>query len=82
MDQNNIYRTIFERSDIGVYQTLIEGGVVEANPAMARMFGYETAEEFAAATGISNDQVYVHPRARAWHIAEIQLSGRVNSPVT
>ncbi len=51
MDQNNIYRTIFERSDIGVYQTLIEGGVVEANPAMARMFGYETAEEFAAATG-------------------------------
>jgi PAS domain S-box-containing protein len=39
LDQANIYRTIFERSDIGVYQTLVEGGVVEANPAMARMFG-------------------------------------------
>jgi PAS domain S-box-containing protein len=82
LDQANVYRTIFERSDIGVYQTLIEGGVVEANPAMARMFGYETPEEFAAATGTSNDKFYVRRSDRAWHIAELKRSGRVNSHVT
>ncbi|MDQ7250909.1 PAS domain-containing sensor histidine kinase [Dongia sedimenti] len=81
MDQGNIYRTIFERSDIGVYQTLIEGGVVEANPAMARMFGYETAEEFAAATGTSNDKFYVRRSDRDWHIAELKRSGRVSAHV-
>ncbi len=82
MDQANIYRTIFERSDIGVYQTLIEGGVVEANPAMARMFGYETPEEFIAATGKSNETVYVRVSDRDWHIAELKRSGRVSSHVT
>ena len=46
MDRERIYREIFEHSEIGVYQTLIEGGVIEANPAMARMFGYDTPADF------------------------------------
>jgi PAS domain S-box-containing protein len=82
LDQANIYRTIFEQSDIGVYQTLVEGGVVEANPAMARMFGYETAAEFVAATGTSNEKFYARSSDRDWHIAELKRSGRVNSHVT
>ena len=82
MDHGNIYRTIFEQSDIGVYQTLIEGGVVQANAAMARMFGYETPSEFIAATGKSNENVYVRGSDRDWHIAELKRSGRVASHVT
>jgi PAS domain S-box-containing protein len=82
LDHGNIYRTIFERSDIGVYQTLIEGGVVEANPAMARMFGYETPAEFIAATGTSNEKFYVRKTDRDWHVAELKRSGRVSSHVT
>jgi PAS domain S-box-containing protein len=81
LDQGNIYRTIFEQSDIGVYQTLIEGGVVEANAAMARLFGYENPQEFIAATGISNDKFYVRRSDREWHIAELQRLGRVASHV-
>ena len=81
MDHGNIYRTIFEQSDIGVYQTLIEGGVLEANPAMARLFGYETADEFIAATGTSNDKFYVRRSDRDWHIEELKRSGRVFSHV-
>jgi PAS domain S-box-containing protein len=82
LDQGNIYRTIFEQSDIGVYQTLIEGGVVQANAAMARMFGYETAAEFIAATGTSNNKFYVRASDRDWHIAELKRSGRVAAHVT
>jgi PAS domain S-box-containing protein len=81
LDQGNIYRTIFEQSDIGVYQTLIEGGVVEANTAMARLFGYESPQEFIAATGRTNDRFYVRGSDRDWHIAELQRSGRVASHV-
>ena len=79
MDHGNIYRTIFEQSDIGVYQTLIEGGVVQANAAMARMFGYETPADFIAATGKSNEKFYVRSSDRDWHIAELKRSGRVSS---
>ncbi|GAB2175808.1 PAS domain-containing sensor histidine kinase [Dongia sp. agr-C8] len=82
MDHGNIYRTIFEQSDIGVYQTLIEGGVVQANSAMARMFGYETPAEFIAATGSDNEKFYVRKSDRDWHIAELKRSGRVASHVT
>jgi PAS domain S-box-containing protein len=81
LDHGNIYRTIFERSDIGVYQTLIEGGVVEANAAMARMFGYDTPEEFIAATGTSNEKFYVREQDRVWHIAELRRTGRVSAHV-
>jgi PAS domain S-box-containing protein len=82
LDHGNIYRTIFEQSDIGVYQTLIEGGVVEANSAMARMFGYETPAEFIAATGTTNEKFYVRKGDRDWHIAELKRAGRVSSHVT
>jgi PAS domain S-box-containing protein len=82
LDHGNIYRTIFEQSDIGVYQTLIEGGVVQANAAMARLFGYETPAEFIAATGKSNEKFYVQSSDRDWHIAELKRSGRVASHVT
>ena len=81
MDQGNIYRTIFEQSDIGVYQTLIEGGVVQANAAMARMFGYETPAQFIAGTGTSNERFYVRASDREWHIAELRRAGRVSSHV-
>jgi PAS domain S-box-containing protein len=82
LDQGNIYRTIFEQSDIGVYQTLIEGGVVQANAAMARMFGYETPTEFIAATGTSNEKFYVRGSDRDWHVAELKRTGRVAAHVT
>jgi PAS domain S-box-containing protein len=49
---------------------------------MARMFGYETPEEFIAATGKSNENVYVKKSDRDWHIAELKRSGRVASHVT
>ncbi len=69
MDRERIYREIFEHSEIGVYQSLIEGGIIEANPAMARMFGYETPAEFSAAIGMENGRLYVRAADRDWHIA-------------
>ncbi|HVO03658.1 MAG TPA: PAS domain-containing sensor histidine kinase [Candidatus Cybelea sp.] len=81
MDRATIYRTIFEKSEIGVYQTLVEGGVVEVNPAMARMFGFETPQAFRDATGTSNERYYVRPGDRDWHIAELIRTGHVTNHV-
>jgi PAS domain S-box-containing protein len=81
LDRERIYREIFEHSEIGVYQTLIEGGVIEANPAMARMFGYDTPIEFSQAIGRRNDRLYVRPADREWHIGELKRSGRVSNHV-
>jgi PAS domain S-box-containing protein len=81
LDRERIYREIFEHSEIGVYQTLVEGGVIEANPAMARMFGYDSPVDLSAAIGKENHRLYVRPADRDWHVSELKRSGRVSNHV-
>ncbi|MDD3312471.1 diguanylate cyclase [Pseudodesulfovibrio sp.] len=45
------YRSIFERAVEGIFQSSLDGMLMEANPAMVRLFGYDSAEEMA---GIEN----------------------------
>jgi len=42
------YRTIFENAVEGIFQATPDGRYVAANPAMARILGYESPEEFMA----------------------------------
>lgn len=39
------YRAIFENASIGIFQTTTQGRIVIANPALARMFGYDSPQE-------------------------------------
>ncbi len=43
------YRTIFENSALGIFQTSPDGSWIVANPALARMLGYASPEELVAA---------------------------------
>ncbi len=40
------YRTLFENAIEGIFQTTPEGKCITANPALARMHGYDSAEDF------------------------------------
>ena len=42
------YRTIFENSALGIFQTTPDGSWIVANPAMARMLGYASPDELMA----------------------------------
>lgn len=59
------YRTVFENAVEGIYQTSREGGMLMANPALAAMLGYASAEELIAAITDSQQQLYVEPERRA-----------------
>src|SRR5713101_2963567 len=39
------YRDIFENAVEGIFQTTPDGGFIAANPALARMLGFESPEE-------------------------------------
>jgi diguanylate cyclase (GGDEF)-like protein/PAS domain S-box-containing protein len=57
------YRSIFENSVEGVFQTTPEGRYLSVNPSLARMYGYDSAEEMIA--DITNlKQQYVNPEDR------------------
>jgi PAS domain S-box-containing protein len=58
------YRSIFENAVEGIFQTSVEGRFVTANPAMARMFGYESSEELLGAISSIGDQLYMDPERR------------------
>ncbi|MFZ5921669.1 MAG: HD domain-containing phosphohydrolase [Chloroflexota bacterium] len=44
------YRDLFERVPIGLYRTTADGKILEANPALAAMFGYADRDEFLQAS--------------------------------
>jgi PAS domain S-box-containing protein len=59
------YRKLFEASIDGIYVTTPSGELLNANPALARIMGYDTPEQLIS--GASSDiahNVYVHPAAR------------------
>ena len=58
------YRTIFENAVEGIFQTTIEGRFLTANPAMARMLGYESPEELLETISNIGGQLYAEPERR------------------
>jgi PAS domain S-box-containing protein len=55
------YRSIFENSVEGIFQSTPEGRYLNVNPAMARMFGYASPAEMIAQITEIDSQVYVDP---------------------
>ncbi len=58
------YRAIFENATEGIFQTTPDGRYLSANPALARMFGYDSPEEMIANIHDLAWQTYVHPERR------------------
>ena len=80
------YRGIFENSIEGILQITLNGLILNANPAMAQMLGYDSAKELIAAYP-NIKKLYVNPNLRqniisllvergAFHNQEVQLHCR------
>jgi PAS domain S-box-containing protein len=72
------YRKLFEASVDGIYVTTPSGELLNANPALARIMGYDTPEQLIQ--GTSSDvahKVYVDPAARDQFQRLMQRDGMV-----
>lgn len=58
------YRGIFENAIEGIFQSSPDGTFISANPAMARIFGYDSAEELINDRRDIECQHYVEPHRR------------------
>jgi PAS domain S-box-containing protein len=72
------YRKLFEASIDGIYVTTPRGELLNANPALARIMGYDTPEQLisSASSDIAHN-VYVHPAARGEFQRLMQRDGMV-----
>jgi PAS domain S-box-containing protein len=71
------YRKLFEASIDGIYVTTPGGLIVNANPALARIMGYESAEQLISSVGDISESIYVHPGAREEFQKLMQRDGMV-----
>lgn len=58
------YRSIFENTVEGIYQSTETGRFITANPSMARMLGYDTPEDMLHSIDNIHNQFYVDPNRR------------------
>ncbi|NEO38482.1 MAG: PAS domain S-box protein [Moorea sp. SIOASIH] len=72
------YRSIFENAVEGICQTTPDGRYISANPALARIYGYQSPEELIASVTDIAHQLYVDPQRRADLLLQLQEDGVVS----
>ena len=58
------YRSIFENAIEGIYQSTTDNGYLAVNPALARMYGYNSPQDLISTLKDIEHQVYVEPKRR------------------
>ena len=71
------YRSIFENAVEGIFQTTLEGKYIAVNPALARMYGYDSPDDMIATVTDIASQLYVDPGRRDEFIRLMQAQEEV-----
>src|ERR1700676_4930277 len=71
------YRSICENATEGIFQTTAEGKYLSANPALARMYGYDSSGELLADLTDISRQLYVETDRRFRFISAMRSAERI-----
>lgn len=71
------YRGIFENAIEGIFQTTPNGHYISANPALAKIYGYDSAAELMQSLTDIEHQLYVDPHQRTEFSRLMQVSESV-----
>ena len=72
------YRSLIQGAAYGIYRTTLDGVILDANPALAAMLGYESASDL---TGRSMAELYVNPEERQQLVDRYGREGQAMGPV-
>ncbi len=64
------YRTLFESATFGLYRVTLDGKLLDVNPAIIAMLGYNSAQDLLAIR--RSDDLYVHPSERLRLLEQLQ----------
>ncbi|AMW27659.1 transporter substrate-binding protein [Arthrospira platensis] len=71
------YRSIFENALEGIFQTTPEGRYISANPALARIYGYESPTILMTNLTDIQSQLYIDPKRRQEFVDLLESQGSV-----
>jgi diguanylate cyclase (GGDEF)-like protein/PAS domain S-box-containing protein len=78
-DAEERYHSIFNNAIEGIYQTSLDGYYLNFNPALARIYGYESVEALAQGISDIQKQLYVDPGKRAEFVSLMHECGVVQN---
>ncbi|MED5621914.1 PAS domain S-box protein [Ideonella sp. BN130291] len=73
------YRSIVEGALEGIFRVSMEGRVLSANPAGARMLGYDSVDEVLRKVTDLANQVYAHPEDRERILSTLVAYGAISN---
>ncbi|HEX9839974.1 MAG TPA: PAS domain S-box protein [Anaerolineales bacterium] len=73
------YQAIFENSPEGIFQSTPEGQFVSVNPAMARIYGYDSPREMIEGVTDISRQLYLDPTEREMFTGPLQWRGVIEN---
>ena len=56
--RESLYRALYLSASEGIYRSLPGGGFIDANPALARIFGFDSPDQFLLEYGADARQIY------------------------
>jgi PAS domain S-box-containing protein len=71
------YRSIFEHAVEGIFQSTGEGAYINANPALAQIYGYDSPDDLMCSVTNVGRQLYVDPQRRPAFVALMNEKGSV-----
>jgi len=72
-----MYRSIFENAIEGIFQTSTSGQFLRVNPALAKMYGYDSMEDLMHSLTSIDYQLYVDPNRRGEFLRLMEEYGEV-----
>ncbi|HDS59839.1 MAG TPA: PAS domain S-box protein [Thermoplasmatales archaeon] len=73
------YRGIFENAVMGIYKSTPEGCHLSANPALARIYGYDSPADLITNMRDIAHQLYVEPRRRYELLRQLEENDQVSN---
>jgi PAS domain S-box-containing protein len=77
VNSEEMYRSIFENAIEGIFQTTPSGQYLNVNPALAKMYGYDSVEDLIKGLTAIDDQLYVDPNRRPDFVRLMKENGAV-----
>jgi PAS domain S-box-containing protein len=74
-----MYRSIFENAIEGIFQTTPSGQYINVNPALAKIYGYDSPKDLIEGLTHIDNELYVDPLRRAEFISRMEKDRIVRS---
>ena len=72
------YRSLFDNAIEGIFRTTPDGRYLDANPALARIYGFATPQELVASLRDIKSQLYVDPGRREEFMRIVKARGEIS----